>query len=67
MAAKRGRPPFAVPKVEWAVMIPQPLAAQVELLLLDPLLDKPKHGARSELLEQLLREWLEKQKGGTTA
>lgn len=56
------RPRNTVPSIEWKVYLPSDLAAQIELLLLDPMRDKPKHGARGKLVEQLLREWLEKRK-----
>ena len=57
-----GRKPYAEPRVAWKIYLPQQLAAQVELLLLDPMREKVKYGARNELLEGLLRDWLERQK-----
>ena len=53
-----GRKPYAEPRVAWKVYLPQQLAAQVELLLLDPMREKVKYGARNELLEGLLRDWI---------
>lgn len=59
--AKRGRKEHLDPPVEWIVNIPTSLSAKVELLLYDPMLQKPKYGAKSGLVQQLLREWLERQ------
>ena len=56
------RPRNVVPTVEWKVYIPADIAAQVELLLLDPMRERVRHGARGELIAKLLREWLEKRK-----
>lgn len=55
---RTGRPKHAVPPVEWKNSLPSDLAAQVELLLKDPMRDKPRYGARSVLIEKLLRAWL---------
>ena len=60
--SKGGRPANAVPTVKWDVYLRSDLAAQIELLLLDPMREKVKYGARGKLIEQLLSEWLEKQK-----
>ena len=57
--AQVGRKPNAVPTIEWKFHIPVDLAAQVELLLKDPVRDKVKYGERSKLLETLLRQWIE--------
>lgn len=57
-----GRKPYSEIRVQWKLYLPLSLAAEVELLLLDPLREKVKYGARNELIEKLLREWLEKQK-----
>lgn len=60
--AKPGRKPLAIPTVEWKHWIPVDLAAEVELLLKDPVRDKVKYGARGELLTQLLRKWVDEQR-----
>lgn len=60
--AKRGRKPYSVPPVEWNVSLDGSIAAQVELLLSDPLTGRPRHGARAKLINQLLADWLERQK-----
>lgn len=62
--AKLGRRPNVVPSVEWKAHIPVDLAGQVELLLLDPVTSKPRHGARSELVTRLLRDWILNQQKG---
>lgn len=59
-----GRKPYSEPRVAWKIYLPQSLAAQIELLLLDPMREKVKYGARNELLEQLLRDWFERQRTG---
>jgi hypothetical protein len=56
--AKPGKKPNAVPTQRWDLYIPSDLAAAVELLLTDPVRARVKYGARSELIEGLLRRWL---------
>ena len=58
---KPGRKPHAEPRICWRFYIRPTLAARVELLLLDPMRDKVKYGARGELMEYLLEEWVAKQ------
>ncbi len=58
----RGRPANSIPSVEWKIMIPEDLAANVELLCFDPVRNKPAFGARSAYLTRLIREDLEKRK-----
>ena len=60
--SRTGRPPNTVPTIRWDTYVPVDVAAQVELLLLDPVRQKVQHGARSALITQLLREWVEEQK-----
>lgn len=64
---KLGRKPYTEPRAEWKVYLPSSLAAEVELLLIDPLREKVKYGARNELLEKLLRDWLQKEKEKASA
>lgn len=52
---------YTDPRVKWHIYIPSTLAAQVELLLLDPFLGQPKFGAKSELVTSLLQKWLDEQ------
>lgn len=56
---KRGRKAYTIPNVDWKVRIPSDLAAEVELLLFDPLTENVTYGARSQLLESLLRDWVD--------
>lgn len=67
--AKGGRPKASVPYVEWAIIVPAPLAFQVEIRLVDPVTGKSAYGARSQLIQALLFDWIEKQKSaaGPTA
>lgn len=46
-------------KVIWRCYIPVDLAVEIELLLADPLRDKPIYGARSQLVSYLLQRHLE--------
>lgn len=57
-----GRKPLTDPPVEWKVSLPSSLAAQIELVLLDPLMMKAGYGKRSALIASLLRDWLKKEK-----
>jgi len=58
---KTGKKLHADRPVDWKLSLPTSITAPVSLLLSDPLTGVPKHGARSRLVAQLLREWLEKQ------
>lgn len=49
-------------KVEWHAYIPKTLAAEVELLLLDPFFQTTKYGAKSELTTKLLTDWVASQR-----
>jgi hypothetical protein len=60
---RRGRPPRAE-FVIWELPLSAEIAARVELLLLDPVTQRPKSGARGKLVERLLREWLDGRKDG---
>jgi hypothetical protein len=60
--AKTGRKANAVPSVEWKLYLPEDLAAEVSLLLEDPLREKMRYGARGELMESLLRKWVEEKR-----
>ncbi len=57
----RGRKPDTIPSIEWKLHIKGTIAAQVELLLTDPVRKKPKWGARSDLTERLYTEWIAQQ------
>lgn len=47
-------------RTEWKISLPATLAALVELTLLDPTSSKPKYGARSALISDLLRDHVER-------
>lgn len=57
----RGRKAHADPPVKYVISVPSTLSAKVELLLFDPVTQKPLYGGRSALITQLLREWVERQ------
>jgi hypothetical protein len=44
--------------VRWNITLPEPLANRIEVILHDEILGKPGYGARSNLIEQLLSQWL---------
>ena len=58
----RGRPQLKMPRVEWRCQVRADIAAQVELLLADPMRQHVKYGARSVLIEALLEKWLAEQR-----
>lgn len=64
--AKPGRKAFVVPTTPWKISIPVPLAAEIELRLFDPKTGVVEYGARSALVERLLRQWIEQQKHNPT-
>lgn len=47
----------------WKNNIPAAVAGAVEFRLLDPVLQKPRYGARSILLTRLLEWWLAREAG----
>lgn len=53
-----GRPRLPYLRADLKVSVNAAVAAQVDLLLEDPLTRKAKYGARSKLVESLLRNWL---------
>lgn len=57
--AKRGRPALVTPTVEWKLRVPVDVAAKIDLLTLDPARGTITYGARSELVTQLLRKYLD--------
>ena len=63
---KRGRPELQHPKTAWKVHVDSRLAAEIEILLADPLRGKAAYGERGSLIEQLLRQWVEGQRKGAT-
>lgn len=57
---RTGRPPKIERQVKWNISIPESLAAIAELLMLDPRTQKPKSGLRSQIVEQAIREYVER-------
>ena len=60
--AKRGPKEKVDRPVRWELAIPESIAIPTSLLLTDPLTGRPKKGARSNLVTQLLKEHLHKQR-----
>jgi Arc/MetJ-type ribon-helix-helix transcriptional regulator len=58
----RGRRARIDRPTRWEVSIPVSLAAEIELHIFDPVRRSEAFGARSALIQRLLREWLDKQK-----
>lgn len=54
---RSGRKPTPHGLTRWELQIPTPLAAQIELRLLDPVLNQPRYGYRSKLVVALLQQW----------
>ena len=50
--------PRSVRPVKFQTYVPEDVAAKVDLILHDPVRCRVKHGARSRLVEMLLRRWL---------
>lgn len=50
-------------RADWKLSLPAPIAASVDLMLFDPLAQKPRYGARSLLVAALLRRWMAEQNG----
>ncbi len=55
------RPRNPVRTVEINISIPQDLAAAMDALLWDPVLQKPRYGARSSLVSELITNWVKSQ------
>jgi len=62
MANRKGRPPLADRPVRWTIWLPSSVANEIQLLLADPARLRIPDGARSDLITQLLREWLRSRK-----
>jgi hypothetical protein len=59
---KPGPKPSGIKMQQIVLRIPEEVLKEVELLLFNPLRGKPKKGARSLLVETLLRGWLIEQR-----
>lgn len=53
-------------RADWKLSLPAPTAAQADLLLEDPLTQKPKYGSRSRLIDALLQRWFAELRGDET-
>jgi len=67
MPLRPGRPLTPHLRAEWKLSLRAAIAAEVDLMLEDPLTRKPKYGARSRLIESLLDDWIARQKGGPSS
>jgi hypothetical protein len=61
----KGRPRVPYLRVDFKVSLPAALAAEVDLMFVDPLTNRPKYGARAKLIQALLENWLADQRGGS--
>ena len=57
----RGRPKNIVPSKEWSIRVPQDIAARVEMELYSAIDHGVPYGKKSELITELLRQWLKTQ------
>jgi metal-responsive CopG/Arc/MetJ family transcriptional regulator len=44
-------------RANWTISIDEDLATRINLLCVDPSVKKPTYGFRSQLIEDLLRQW----------
>lgn len=58
----RGRKPHVDPPIKFQTSIPQSLAAEVDILLFNPVRGSVRYGSKTELLVALLRAWVDEQK-----
>jgi len=63
----RGKKPHSDPPILWSIHVRTSIANKVTLILSDPLSGKPRHGARSKLINQLLDKWIAEQQKETPA
>lgn len=61
--ARTGRPANPLgPKVRFELYLEPILAAEVRLLITDPVRQKPKYGELNRIMEGLLRDWVNTQR-----
>lgn len=61
--AKKGRKPLEVKRTRQSIFVSDDILAEVKILLADPTRDmKARWGSWSDLVDGLLREWVEKQR-----
>ena len=63
MARMKGRPRVPYLRVDFKVSLPAALAAEIDLIFVNPLTNRPKYGARARLVTSLLQQWLDQQRG----
>ena len=54
-----GRKPLIIPNVSWKIQVPIDIAAEIDLINLDPVRGTPAYGKRSEFVTRLHREALD--------
>ena len=59
---RRGRKPHTELRINRSARVRESLTKEVDELLRDPLLNKTKHGAYSNLINHLLADWVSKQR-----
>lgn len=65
MIKAKGRPRVPYLRVDFKVSLPAALAAEIDLMFVDPLTNRPRYGARAKLVQALLEGWLADQRGET--
>lgn len=60
----RGKKPRTTQRLNWIVRVDKRIAQTTDLLLLDPTKARVRYGLRTELINQLLAEWIEDVKAG---
>lgn len=55
------RPPNPDLSIAWKIHLPATTAGKTEFMLLDPIHNKPKYGARNKLIAALLERWIAEQ------
>jgi hypothetical protein len=60
--SKPGRKPLAIPRERVSIFVSQDILAEVKLILADPLSGQARWGGWTNLVDGLLREWVDKQR-----
>ena len=61
------RPNNPEPSVQLHIWLPRSLAERMDLLLLDPVRNRVRYGARSKLMARLVERWLAERSATPTA
>lgn len=59
---KRGRKALETPRIRQSIFVSTDIYAEIKLLLEDPLRGKVRYGSWTELVDGLLREWVNQQR-----